>query len=232
MEVKGFEGLKKTFELNRKDNYNDKPQVIVVGRSNVGKSTLVRLITKKKVRVGKKPGVTLKINRYPMGNYTLVDLPGFGFMSGLDEKIQNNIKDEIIKYIESNAEKISCSILLIDGKAFLEIVNRWDNRNEIPIDIEMFDFLNELELNPIIFINKMDKIKRNKWDEQLDNIVELFGFLPPWRQWLDKLIVGSLKNEIGLKEVLIRMNKYTNEYIKNKRIKNNNKNNRNSKNNK
>lgn len=232
MEVKGFEGLKKTFELNRKDNYNDKPQVIVVGRSNVGKSTLVRLITKKKVRVGKKPGVTLKINRYPMGNYTLVDLPGFGFMSGLDEKIQNNIKDEIIKYIESNAEKISCSILLIDGKAFLEIVNRWDNRNEIPIDIEMFDFLNELELNPIIFINKMDKIKRNKWDEQLDNIVELFGFLPPWRQWLDKLIVGSLKNEIGLKEVLIRINKYTNEYIKNKRIKNNNKNNRNSKNNK
>ena len=65
MEVKGFEELKKTFELNKKDNINkDNPQVIVVGRSNVGKSTLVRLITKKKVRVGKKPGVTLKINKY------------------------------------------------------------------------------------------------------------------------------------------------------------------------
>ncbi|MBW9221191.1 50S ribosome-binding GTPase, partial [Methanothermococcus sp. SCGC AD-155-M21] len=48
MEVKGFEELKKTFELNKKNNINkDNPQVIVVGRSNVGKSTLVRLITKK-----------------------------------------------------------------------------------------------------------------------------------------------------------------------------------------
>jgi len=225
MEVKGFKELKKTFELNKKDNKNkDIPQVIVVGRSNVGKSTLVRLITKKKVRVGKKPGVTLKINKYPMGNYILVDLPGFGFMSGIDEKIQNNIKDEIIRYIENNAENIVCSILLIDGKAFPEIVDRWDNRNEIPIDIEMFDFLNELELNPILFINKMDKIKRNKWDEQLDNIVELFGFPPPWRQWLDRLIVGSLKNGIGLREVLMRINEYTSKYIKNRKNKKKNKN--------
>ena len=111
---KNLEKFKKMAK-SKNSTSSEKPQVIVVGRSNVGKSTLVRLITKKNVRVGKKPGVTLKINKYDMGNYILVDLPGFGFMTGLDENVQDKIKDEIVKYIEDNKEKIACSIILIDA---------------------------------------------------------------------------------------------------------------------
>ena len=82
-------------------------------------------------------------------------------MTGLEEKVQNKIKKEIIQCIEDNKEQIVGSIILIDVKAFPGIVERWDSKDEIPIDIEMFEFLNELELNPSIFINKMDKIKKN-----------------------------------------------------------------------
>ncbi|AEH07151.1 GTP-binding protein EngB [Methanothermococcus okinawensis] len=206
--------LEKFKKMAKSKNIEEKPQVIVVGRSNVGKSTLVRLITKKNVRVGKKPGVTLKINKYDMGNYILVDLPGFGFMTGLDDKVQDKIKDEIVKYIEDNKEKIACSIILIDAKAFPEIVDRWDKRDEIPIDIEMFDFLNELKLNPIILINKMDKIKKNLWDEHLDDIVELFGYPAPWRQWLDMVVIGILKDGEGLKDILYKINYHVSLYIK------------------
>jgi len=214
-ELKNIEKFKRFI----KEDETDKPEVVITGRSNVGKSTLVRMITNNKnVRVGKKPGVTLKINKYPMKNYILVDLPGFGYMSGLNRKVQESIKDKIVWYIEDNCDKIVCSILVIDGKAFPEIVERWDSRNEIPIDIEMFQFLKELNLNPIVLINKMDKIKRNDWDKQLDRIVELFGYSPPWRQWQDIFVVGSLKKNFGWNRVLSMINRYVEEYRKRKRI--------------
>ncbi len=209
-----IEKFKEMAKSKGKNKHEQKPQIIIVGRSNVGKSTLVKLITKKNVRVGKKPGVTLKVNKYDMGNYILVDLPGFGFMTGLDNDIQNKIKDKIIEYIENNTKNIVGSILVIDAKSFLDIVDRWDKRNEIPIDIEMFDFLNELKLNPVILINKMDKIKKNSWDTHIDKIMETFGYPAPWRQWLDIVVIGILKEGIGLKEILYKINKNTCMYKK------------------
>jgi GTP-binding protein EngB required for normal cell division len=200
-----IEKFKKMINPKRNENEN-KPKVIAVGRSNVGKSTFVRLMTGKSVRVGKKPGVTLKIREYDLGNYLLVDLPGFGYMHGLDKTAQEQIKNEIIRYIEDNQKSIVASVLIIDAKSFLEIVERWDKRGEIPIDIEMFDFLTELELNPILVVNKMDKIKRNQWDSHLDKIVETLGYLPPWRQWLDFVVPTILKNEVGLEAVKNKIN--------------------------
>lgn len=202
-----IEKFKKMIKTKRNEK-NEKPKVIVAGRSNVGKSTFVRLMTGKNVRVGKKPGVTLKISEYDLGNYLLVDLPGFGFMHGLEKKAQEHIKNEIIKYIEENQKSIVASVLIIDAKSFLEIVERWDKRGEIPIDIEMFDFLTELELNPILAVNKMDKIKKNQWDKHLDRIVETLGYLPPWRQWLDFVVPTILRDEVGLGTIKHKINNY------------------------
>ena len=189
---------------NLKEKYEEKktkPKVIVVGRSNVGKSTFVRLMTgRKDVKVGKKPGVTLKINEYDMGEYILVDMPGFGYMAGLPKKVQEKIKDEIVHYIENHADEIAAAVQIIDAKAFFEIVERWKGRGEIPIDLEMFDFITDLKISPILVANKMDKIKKDEWDEVLDGICEYLKCQPPWHQW--KFIVPAiLKEGKGIEEI-------------------------------
>ncbi|ENN96041.1 GTP-binding protein [Methanocaldococcus villosus KIN24-T80] len=188
------------YKILKQEKIKEKPKVIVVGRSNVGKSTLIRLLTgNKKVRVGKRPGVTLKISEYDMGGYILVDMPGFGYMAGIPKKVQEKIKDEIVHYIENNYKNIAAAVHIIDAKSFCEIVERWKDK-EIPIDIEMFDFITELKISPILVVNKMDKIKKNKWNETLDKICSYFKCSPPWRQW--KFIIPAiLKRRYGLEEI-------------------------------
>ena len=79
----------------------EKDKIVIVGRSNVGKSSALRALTGKAVRVGRRPGVTLKPNFIPYKGKTLVDMPGFGFMSGISEKERERIKDfrDYLEYV-------------------------------------------------------------------------------------------------------------------------------------
>ncbi|MFQ6051126.1 MAG: GTP-binding protein EngB [Candidatus Hydrothermarchaeota archaeon] len=182
-------------------------QVIFVGRSNVGKSSVLRMITGKKIPVGKKPGVTRRINKYFLNDLVFVDFPGFGFMYGVPGRVQERVKRDLIRYIEENREEILFGVQIIDGKSFMEIVERWERRGQIPIDIEFFELLEELDLNPLLVVNKIDKIRKEKLDEVLNQICEKLGLLPPWRQWLDRFIPVSAKtgeNILLLKKVIRR----------------------------
>ncbi|WP_048058408.1 GTP-binding protein EngB [Pyrococcus yayanosii] len=133
--------------------------IIFVGRSNVGKSTLIYKLTGKRVRRGKRPGVTRKIIELEWRGHRVIDMPGFGFMAGLPKEVQERIKDEIVHFIEDNADKIDLAILVVDGKAAPEIIERWEKRGEIPIDVEFYQFLTELNIPTIVAVNKLDKIK-------------------------------------------------------------------------
>jgi GTP-binding protein EngB required for normal cell division len=143
-----------------------------------------------------------------------VDLPGFGYMEGIEKKAQEKIKDQIIKYVEDNKSTIATSILILDAKALIEIIDRWDQKGEIPIDLEMADFLEELSLNPIFVINKMDKIKNSEWDAHLDRVSEKLGFLPPWRQWLDILVPAILRDNYGIDGIKHRINRHIQAFKK------------------
>ncbi|MEL4304882.1 GTP-binding protein EngB [Methanococcoides sp. LMO-2] len=158
-------------------------EIILSGRSNVGKSSIIRELTGKKVKVGKRPGVTLKPAHTLRSDLLVTDLPGFGFMSGVKDRKQDIVKDQIVRYIENNADRIKVAVLVTDAVSFVDVVERWESRNEIPIDIEMFDFFNELGFDTIIAINKMDRIKDSEREERLDAIVEKLGLTPPWNQW-------------------------------------------------
>ncbi len=158
-------------------------EILLAGRSNVGKSSLIGEITGKKTKVGKRPGVTLKPSHMQFSDLLITDLPGFGFMSGVKERKQDIVKDKIVHYIEDNASAIKLGVLVIDGSSFHEVVERWESRNEIPIDLELFDFFNELELDTIVAVNKMDKIKSDLQNEYLNQIVRDLGLNPPWDQW-------------------------------------------------
>ncbi len=176
-------------------------ELVIVGRSNVGKSSVIRQLTGKKVRVGKRPGVTRKISRYQCDKIDVVDMPGFGFMAGVPRALQERTKTEIVQYIERNRDKILIAIEVIDARAFLEIVDRWERRGQIPVDIEMFSFLQELELNPIAAVNKIDMIYREERDALLDGICEKLGLQLPWRQWSDIVVPISAKTGEGIPEL-------------------------------
>jgi len=177
-------------------------EIIFAGRSNVGKSTLIRALTGKKIPVGKRPGITRKPMKIPYQNVQITDMPGFGFMSGLAEESQEAIKDNIVHYIEDNAENIVLAVMVVNAGSFAEIVDRWAGRNEIPVEVELYEFLHELNIDVIVAANKIDKVE--DVDRTLDGIAQRLGMMPPWRQWLDKLVpVSAKKGSIrGLKELI------------------------------
>ena len=158
-------------------------EIIFVGRSNVGKSSLLRELFGARVKIGRRPGITLRPSHIQISDLLITDMPGFGFMSGVKERKQDIVKDKTVHYIEDNSERIKIGVLVIDSPAFSEIVDRWDSREQIPIDVEMFDFLREVGIDTIVAANKMDKVKENESDILLDEIAERLGLEPPWQNW-------------------------------------------------
>ena len=163
-------------------------EVVLVGRSNVGKSTLMREITGHTFDTGGKPGVTRKPNHYDWApeDFVITDLPGFGFMSGVPDDVRERIKTDVVRYVEANAEKILVAVLVVDGKAVVDIIDRHSGPDEIPHDVEMFGFLQELGIPTVVAVNKMDKVPDT--DERLNELCDRLGLYPPWKQWAGETI--------------------------------------------
>jgi small GTP-binding protein len=171
-------------------------EIVLVGRSNVGKSTLMRLLTgHAKFSTGGKPGVTRKPNHYDWvsEDFVITDLPGFGFMSGVPEDVRERIKTDIVQYLEANADKILVGVVVVDGKSVIDIIDRHSGPDEIPHDVEMFHFLGELDIPVVVAVNKMDKVDDE--DERLNALCERLGLYPPWKQWQETIAPISAKRE-------------------------------------
>ncbi|MFX0012654.1 MAG: GTPase, partial [Candidatus Hermodarchaeota archaeon] len=86
----------------------DKPSLLVIGNSNVGKSSITRLLVpnpkKFKGKTGKQPGSTLMIRsvEFPQIPYKIVDLPGFGYMKGTSRRREEHIKKQLVIYVEKH----------------------------------------------------------------------------------------------------------------------------------
>lgn len=180
-------------------------EIVFVGRSNVGKSSLLRKLFGAKVKVGKRPGVTLHPSHIQVSDFLITDMPGFGFMSGVKDRKQDIVKDKTVHYLEKNAERIKIGVMVIDGPAFPEIVDRWDSREQIPIDVEMFDFLREVRIDTIVAANKMDKVKENDYDFLLDEIADRLGLEPPWENWKHLMApISAMKGDLKALKGLLR----------------------------
>ncbi|MHA1786072.1 MAG: GTP-binding protein EngB [Candidatus Helarchaeota archaeon] len=187
-----------------------KKEVIMVGRSNVGKTSIFRLLTNKKVAIGKKPGTTTKFKRHEFSNYILVDFPGLGIrMSRKGREIVEKLQKNLIKYVEDNANPnsriIEFAILIIDGSMFKKIVEKWE-KIQVPLDIEAFNFLNEFNLSPLIVVNKIDKIPPKELDDTLNYICNKFGISNDYKK-ADNLVAISAKNKIGIKSLKEKIKK-------------------------
>ena len=173
---------------------NRDTEVVLVGRSNVGKSTLMREITgHDRFATGASPGVTRKPNHYDWAaeDFVITDLPGFGFMSGVPDDVRERIKTDVVDYLERYADHVLVAILVVDGKAVVDIIDRHSGPDEIPHDVEMFGFLQELDIPTVVAVNKIDKV--DDPDERLDELAERLGLYPPWQQFDETLAPISAK---------------------------------------
>ena len=168
-------------------------EIVLIGRSNVGKSTLFWELTGTKVRVGKRPGITKYPFKAKVGDIFYVDMPGYGFMLKASRADQEKTKDLIVQYFEQNAEEIIMAIQVIDAASFLDIADRWEGRGEVPFEIELWEFLVDMGLDVVLAANKMDRIAKADVDGALDLICERLGMMPPWTQWTDKIAPMSAK---------------------------------------
>ncbi|MHB9287049.1 GTP-binding protein EngB [Halobacteriales archaeon Cl-PHB] len=168
-------------------------EVVLVGRSNVGKSTLMRELTGHDVETGRRPGVTRKPGHFDWASedFVITDLPGFGFMKGVPEEVREQIKTDVVRYVEEFADQILVGVLVLDGKAAVDVIDRHSGPDEVPHDVELFGFLQDVGIPPVIAVNKMDKVDDR--DQRLDEIADRFGMPAPWQQWQDTIAPISAK---------------------------------------
>ncbi|GAA0651404.1 GTP-binding protein EngB [Salarchaeum japonicum] len=176
-------------------------EVALIGRSNVGKSTIMRELTGHTFTTGGKPGVTREPNHYDWASedFVITDLPGFGYMQGVPEERQESIKTDIVHYLEEYADNILVGVIVLDGKSAVDIIDRHTTEESIPHTVEMYHLLRELGVDTVIAVNKMDKVDDR--DDRLDAIADRFGLLPPWKQWTDTIApITAKKGNIGALE--------------------------------
>ena len=168
-------------------------EVVLVGRSNVGKSTLMRELTGHDVDTGRRPGVTRAPNHYDWApeDFVLTDLPGFGFMKGVPEDVREEIKTDVVRYVEAHADNILVAVVVLDGKAAVDIIDRHSGPDEVPHTVDLYRVLQELGIPTVLAVNKMDKVDDR--DERLDDVAARFGLTPPWQQWQDTIAPISAK---------------------------------------
>ncbi len=157
------------FEISavRKKQYpkGNLPEVVLVGKSNVGKSSFVNTMINRKnlARTSNVPGKTRQINFYNMDNkFYFVDLPGYGYskMSKKEKVISGGF---IEQYLEEGSN-IALIILLLDIR-----------HKPTSDDLLMYDYILKSNLPFMVLTNKADKIAITKVDNELEKIKEILG---------------------------------------------------------
>ncbi|GAA0763453.1 ribosome biogenesis GTP-binding protein YihA/YsxC [Psychroflexus lacisalsi] len=165
------------------------PEYAFIGRSNVGKSSLINMLTGRKAlaKVSGKPGKTRLINHFLINeNWHLVDLPGYGYA-----KVSKQEKKTFQKYITAYFEKrqqLVNTFILIDSRHVPQ-----------PIDLEFLEWMGMNTIPFSIVFTKADKLKPNVLEKNIEDykskLLETWEELPPY-------FVTSSANQTGRDEIL------------------------------
>lgn len=166
-----------------------KPEYAFIGRSNVGKSSLINMITRhnKLAMTSSMPGKTMLVNHFIVNNeWYLVDLPGYGYAKR--SKSQTATLEHIISGYILDREQMTQLFVLIDSR-----------HEPQKIDLEFFQWLGENGVPFAIVFTKADKVKK----VQLKNNLEAYKkrLLEEWEE-LPPLFVTSSETALGREELL------------------------------
>tara|TARA_B100001063_G_scaffold240466_1_gene265529 strand:- start:18 stop:605 length:588 start_codon:yes stop_codon:yes gene_type:complete len=168
---------------------NDIPEFAFIGRSNVGKSSLINMLTqsKKLAKISGSPGKTLLINHFLINkDWFLVDLPGYGYAK-ISKKEKRKIENIIIDYF-TNRSNITLTFLLVDIR-----------HNPQQIDLEFMDWLNNNNIDFKLIFTKDDKLKISENEKKATDYIEII-----YKQFLIKpeFIISSSTTKKGREKIL------------------------------
>tara|TARA_B100000212_G_scaffold286923_1_gene227681 strand:- start:616 stop:1209 length:594 start_codon:yes stop_codon:yes gene_type:complete len=167
----------------------DYPEFIFLGRSNVGKSSLINMLLgrKKLSKISSKPGKTQLINHFLINeNLYFVDLPGYGWAKTSKSNRQN--WDIMTKNFLLKSDKLSLIFILIDIRI-----------DPQKIDINYINYIGKNKLPLNIIFTKSDKISKSSIKESVDSFLnELSNYWSP----LPNYFISSSKTGVGREEIL------------------------------
>ncbi|MAW96491.1 MAG: YihA family ribosome biogenesis GTP-binding protein [Leeuwenhoekiella sp.] len=169
---------------------NKLPEYAFIGRSNVGKSSLINMLTDRKnlAKTSGRPGKTQLINHFIINqSWYLVDLPGYGY-ARVSKKVKKEFQKFITQYFEEREQLVSVFVLI-------------DCRHEPQtIDKEFMEYLGEKQIPFSIIFTKADKLKPKALERNIENYKQelLAG---AWAE-MPNYFVSSATNNTGKEEIV------------------------------
>lgn len=170
----------------------DLREIAFAGRSNVGKSSLLNLLTgrRKLARVSGSPGKTRTINFYIINDaFRIVDLPGYGYAK-VSKSVSAGWGEMMERYLQ-NRENLVKVVQLVD-------IRHAPSKQ----DVEMYEYLRHYGLDGLVVATKADKISRNQMAKQMKLIKQTLGLSSE-----DVVIPVSALKKTGYQELLDEMEK-------------------------
>lgn len=165
------------------------PEYAFIGRSNVGKSSLINMLTERKnlAKTSGRPGKTQLINHFLINNsWHLVDLPGYGY-ARVSKSAKKTFQKFITAYFEKR-EQMICAFVLIDSR-----------HKPQPIDLEFMEWLGEHQVPFCIIFTKADKLKPKALERNINDYQA--EMLQTWTEMPEYFITSS-SSGLGRDEVL------------------------------
>ena len=165
------------------------PEYAFIGRSNVGKSSLINLLTKKGLaKTSQKPGKTMLINHFEIndGEFYIVDLPGYGYASRGKE--QREAFSAMIKDYILNREQMTLLFVLIDSR-----------HKPQKIDVDFLKWLGENGVPFAIVFTKADKLGPNAVKTKVDEYKKFL--MQDWEE-LPPIFITSSEDKRGKEDLL------------------------------
>ena len=165
-----------------------KKECCFIGRSNVGKSSLLNAVTKTKklAKTSKTPGRTQSINVFEINNkINIIDLPGYGFAK-VSKIMRVNLIILIEEYIQYR-KSLDHVFLLIDSKVGIKNT-----------DIDMMDYINNFSKNFSLVLTKIDKISSNQREFQKKSILSL---MKNYKKTFQNIYLTETKKNNGIYEI-------------------------------